>query len=171
MPIRAPEPRVSNGTPLTMAERYLERALDFYHKKKYSNAIVDLDDAIRQEPRRAELYTTRGFILFEAGAPDEAEPDLERALKLDPSQWIAHYTRGMIAFNKGEYDTAIAHFGFAQRIVPLRPEVFIYRAAAYYQKADKDKAKLEIDSAIQAMQPDDTRLKSARQWLTTIKKM
>src|SRR5688572_2694021 len=109
MPLKAPEPSVSRGAPLSLAERYLERALDYYTKKKYEDAIEDLDAAIEVEPRNGELYATRGYIHYEAGTLHLAEADFKKALEIDPRQWLAHYARAMIAFSKEEYDVALRH--------------------------------------------------------------
>ena len=169
--LRAPDPKISKGTPLSKAQRYLERALHFYSKKKYEQALLDLDDAIQTEPRNGEFYATRAYILVEAGYAAEAKGDLETALKRDPRQWLAHYVYGLLAYENENYEHALAHFANAQRIVPLRPEIYIYRAATYYQMGDKSKAEKEIDAALQTIPPNDTRTKLARRWMTTIKKM
>lgn len=169
--LKAPERRLSNGTPLSMVDRYLERALDFYTQKKYDSALLDLDEAIKLQKHNGELLATRGYILNEFGYPDEALLDLEKALKIDPRQWLANYTYGMIAFQKGDYDIAIGHFQRAAQIAPERPEIQIYLAAIYFYKDEKDHAQQAIDRAIELLHDDNKRLKQARSWASTIKKM
>jgi Flp pilus assembly protein TadD len=163
--------RISRGTPLSKAQRYLERGLAAHSRAEYDDALADLDEAINQERRNAELYATRGYILQEAGYTDEAEADFEKALKIDPSQWVVHYARAMEAFRNEDYDNALAYLAQAQRIVPLRPELFIYRAAAYYAKGEKSAAEREIDSAVQVLPSGDKRLKIAQKWKAEIKKL
>jgi tetratricopeptide (TPR) repeat protein len=181
MPILGDKIRVSSGGPLSTAERYLERALDFYERKKYDEALADLDSALRYERRNAELYATRGYILQEMGATEEAEADFARALKLDPSQWIVHYARAMGAFAKADFVAALEHLSLGQKSSGFRPELFIYRAAAYYHLGDKKHAEAAIDAAIQAIDeqlntdPENKRLKATRtqanKWHAAIKKM
>lgn len=163
--------RLSDGKPPSLAERYLERALDSYAQKKYHSALGDLDEAIQLERNNAELYATRGFILIELEEDKEAESDFARALKIDPSQWIAHYGRAMRAFRTGDYGAVITHLSYAQRYAPLRPEIYIYQAAAYYHTNNKKLADQAIDSALQVIPPEDRRQKPARKWKGLIKKL
>lgn len=163
--------RYSQGGPLSTAERYLERALAAYSAQKYDEALLDLNEALRYERNNAELYATRGIVLLDMGQPEEAEKDFQKALKIDPSQWIIPYMRGKHAFENGNYDDAIAHFSQAQRFTPLRPEIYIYRAAAYYHKDEKKLAQQDIDSALQIMPSGHKGRGIARKWLAKIKKL
>jgi tetratricopeptide (TPR) repeat protein len=173
--------RVSSGGSLSVAERYLERALDFFDKQKYDEALADLEEAIHIERRNGELYATRGYIHHQMGNMDAAEADFKQALKYDLGQWIVYYARAMQAFNQADFDAALQHLSQGQKFSGFRPEFFIYRAAAYYHKGDKSHAQAEIDAAKQAVDeqlnqnPDDKRLKSTRteisKWRTAIKDM
>ena len=163
--------RISTGAPLSKAERYLDRALDYYSKQSYEDALDDLDEAVRLEKRNPELRATRGLVLLELGQIEEAEKDFNKALKADPSQWVVHYARGKLAFDQDDFDTALKHFAEAQRVAPMRPEIYVYRAAIFYHQRDKKKAEAEIDAAMQTLQPRDKRGKFVRGWKKTIKDM
>lgn len=163
--------RLSSGEVLSTAERYLERALFYLSKKKYRDAILDLNEAIKIERHNAELLATRGYVHLQADDAKSAEEDFRRATKIDPSQWIVYYARAYHAFEKEDYNAVLQHTAEMQRFVPLRPELYILRAAAYYHLGNKRFAQQEIDSAMQVMQPDDDRNKQARSWQRTIKKM
>ncbi|MBZ0309172.1 MAG: tetratricopeptide repeat protein, partial [Anaerolineae bacterium] len=147
MELRGPEVRISKGKPLSLAERYLERALSFYSKDRFDDALTDIDAAIEAEPHNAELYATRGFMLVRTGHEDEAQADLDKALKINPQQWVAHYARAMMAFKKGELDEALGHLAIAKVIAPKRPEILLYQAAVYYYKKDKANAQKVIEAA------------------------
>lgn len=163
--------KLSTGGPLSKAQRYLDRALDSFSKEKYDEALTDLDEAVRSERRNPELYATRGLVLLELGNVEEAEQDFQKALKIDPSQWAVHYARGKHAFDNANFEEALRHFAEAQRVAPMRPEIYVYRAAAYYHLRDKKKAEAEIDAALQALQPRDKIGKDVRKWRKTIKDM
>lgn len=172
MELRGPEVRISKGRPLSLAERYLERALFFYSKEKFADALADLDSAIEAEPRNAELYATRGFILASTGHEDEAENDLEKALKINPQQWLVHYTRAMLAYKKGNLDEALAHLRIAKVIAPKRPEILIYMAAIFFHKHDKPNAIQTINSVMEIGQSGDKKLlKEAQKWQKAINGM
>ncbi|MFP4322964.1 MAG: tetratricopeptide repeat protein [Anaerolineales bacterium] len=167
--------RYSNGGVLSKAERYLERALSFYEKNKFEDALADLNEALRLERRNAELYATRGYIYLEQGNGAAAEADFKKALSLDPSQWIVHYARARQALRDEQPDAALGHLNEAQRFAPLRPEVLIYRAISYYYKSEKQNALREIEGALDVIQPQkgkrDKRATMARKWRTAIKKL
>lgn len=172
MPIPKPEIKLSRGRPLSMSERYLERALHFFEKKKYAEAIADLDEAIAIEKRNGELYATRGLAMFMADFDKaEIEADLAKALKIDPRQWLSYYTRGMMAFKGGEYGAAIGHFNQALQIDPERPEILIYRAAAQYALNEKERAKADITKVDEMLDKSDKRSKDMRKWRSAINKL
>lgn len=169
MELRGPEVKISRGTPLSLAERFLERALFAYSKDKFEDALSDMDAAVEAEPHNAELYATRGFILARAGHDSEAEPDLEKALKINPQQWLAHYTRAMMAFKTGDLDKALGHLAVAKVVAPRRPEILIYQAAAYYHKKDKPNAQKIIAEAVEIIESGDKKLlKEAKKWQKAI---
>lgn len=163
--------RLSRGRPLSQAERYIERGLDFYAKGQFERALADLDEALRLEKRNAEFLATRGYILQEAGYPDEAEEDFEAALKRDPTQWIVHFARAVRAFNQGEYDTALDHITKGQRIVPQRSEFILYRTAIHFANKDKSAAEREIAGISDLASGDSKVAKMARKWKAAVKKM
>jgi tetratricopeptide (TPR) repeat protein len=171
MAISGDKVRISAGEPLSKAQRYLDRALDFYSKGEYLDALNDLDDAIRAERRNPELYATRGLVLLELDNTEEAEKDFERALKIDPTQWAVHFARGKRAFDNAEFDEALKHFSEAQRVAPMRPEIYVYRAAIFYHQRNKTRAEAEIDAAMQTLEGKDKRSKDVRKWRKAIMDM
>lgn len=166
--------KVSSGQVLSKAERYLERALHFYSQKEpdYAAALTDLDEALQLERRNPELYATRGLMLLQANQPAAAQADFRQAIKLDPSQWLVYYALGIQAFNERRYDEALQYFNAVQHYAPLRPEVFVYKAAAYYQLHEKKRALAEIESALQLITDKKSKLsKAASAWRGVIRKM
>ncbi|MBN1201507.1 MAG: tetratricopeptide repeat protein [Anaerolineae bacterium] len=152
------------GKRLSLAERHYERGLYYYGRKKYDLATADLDEAIELEPKRAEFYVARGLMLLLDNRPDEAEEDFEYGLKLDRTQWLAHYGRGIRAFEKGDYAGAIDGFSRAQRIAPDRPEVYYYRALAFYQMENSSEAVNDMTYAENLLAANDKRRKQTQKW-------
>ena len=171
MAITGDKVKLSTGGPLSKAQRYLDRALDSFSKEKYDEALADLNEAVRNERRNPELYATRGLVLLELGNVEEAEQDFQMALKFDPSLWAVHYARGKHAFDNATFDKALRHFAEAQRVAPMRPEIYVYRAAAYYHLRDKKKAEAEIDAALQIPETRGKLAKDVRKWRKAIKDM
>lgn len=168
--VLGPQPRISRGEPLSLAGRYLERALYFFAKEDYENALADIDAAIEAAPKDGELYATRGFILSQTHREADAKDDLDYALRRDARQWLAYYTLGMMAFRRKEYDEAIKQFSMAQRYAPYRVEIYFARAIAHYQNGDTNKALQDADIADQVIDPKDKRRRDVKALIVQIKK-
>ncbi len=169
-PVYTPKPRISKGQILAIWERHLERGLHFFAKGKYDEALADLDEAIASSPRNAELYATRAMILAEMGDQDAAYEDLEHTLKLDDRQWVVHYLRGLLAYRGKNHDDAIEHLSQAQRYAPLRPEIFYLRSVVYYDLGQLERARDEMDSALQLFKDGDKRQRAAKRFFNRIKR-
>lgn len=154
------------GQRLSLAERYYERGLAHYERGKMDLALADLDEAILHEPKRGEFYVMRGLILLSSNAPDEAEEDFAAGLALDLRQWLAHYGRGMRAFQAGHYAEAVDHFSRAQHIAVNRPEIYFYRAVAFYMLNNPAEAIKDMEFALTLLDADDAkRRKQAADWI------
>ncbi|HXG92440.1 MAG TPA: redoxin family protein [Blastocatellia bacterium] len=107
--------------PGTKAEELRNKAADLIKGGSNDQAIVILEDAIRIEPRRAELHILMGkalankSLIAREASPDtalieKAEASLRRALELNPALAEAHYLLGQIAFFNRKYEDAVAHY-------------------------------------------------------------
>jgi tetratricopeptide (TPR) repeat protein len=67
----------------TPAQRY-RAALDLIAKKEYAKAILELNDAIAQDPRLAVAYAARASAQFGIGRYREAADDYRASLDLNP---------------------------------------------------------------------------------------
>lgn len=154
-----------SGRKLTLAQRYYERGLDYFAKKKWKPALADLDEALELEPDNAEYYITRGLILLQQDEDDEAEIDFADGLRLDRTQWLAHYGRGIIAFKQENYQTAIDQFSRAQHVAPERPEVYFYRAVAFHEMGNSAEAVRDMEFAQRLIGDEDARHSQTQKWL------
>jgi tetratricopeptide (TPR) repeat protein len=158
------------GKRLSVGQRYYERGLFYYEKGKLDLALADLDEAIQHEPKKAEYYVTRGLILLQSQRSEEAEEDFAYGLKLDPAQWLAHYGRGIYAFEQSNYEQAIDYFSRAQLVAPKRPEVYLYRAAAFYLAGQPDEAVRDMTFTQSLLGSEDKRRREVTKWLNLFKK-
>ncbi len=156
-----------SGRHLSLDQRHYERGLAYYAQNQLDLAIADLDQAIELSPRNGEYYAARGLLLTSydvPGAEEDAENDFARSLSLDPTQWLAHYGRGILAFRKADYDAAISHFSRAQMIAPQRPEVYFYRAIAFFQNENIPEATADMRYALSLL-PERSPLRTqAEKW-------
>jgi Flp pilus assembly protein TadD len=153
------------GRRLSVAERYYERALYYYQKGKYDLAVADLDAAIQNEPKNAELYVARGLALLGENRVEDADDDFAYGLVLDPTQWLAYYGRGMRAFSAEQWGAAVDAFSRAQRLAPDRPEIYLYRAAALHRAGQTEEARSDTEYAQTLIPANDKRRKLVSRWL------
>ncbi|MBN2303202.1 MAG: tetratricopeptide repeat protein [Anaerolineae bacterium] len=155
---------------LSIPDRYYERALDYFSKNKLDLAILDMDEAIKLVPRRAEYYVARGLMRLQSGLLDEAEADFAQGLSLDPRQWLAHYGRGMRAFQANQFREAVVQFSRAQQVAPQRPEIYYYRAAALHWMGSPPEAIRDMEYALSLLEEDDVRVKQGKRWMAIFQK-
>ena len=95
----------------------------------YDLAIADLDAAIRITPDEADLYHTRGALLYDQyiGASDWIrKSDLERAIadfsqmiRLEPTSGVGYYLRAKGHITNGDGDRAVADLIEGIKVDPL----------------------------------------------------
>jgi Flp pilus assembly protein TadD len=158
------------GTRLSLVDRHYERGLYYFTKNKLDQAIADLDEAIQLQPKRAELYTARGLMLLQNSEPEKAEEDFAYALELDLQQWLSYYGRGIHAFENADYTQAIDFFSRAQLVAPDRPEVYYYRAIAFFQIDQKKEAQRDMRYSLSLLGEDDARRRDVQRWLKIFEK-
>lgn len=121
------------------ARELVELGKECYHKKEYTEAIADFNEAIRLDPTLAgDLH--RGFRI-RSEADMETESDIFDMNKITLP--LAYYFRaqanlppsGGKAF-PGDYDSSIADYSEAIRLDPEFQVVYNQRGCAYYYSGD-----------------------------------
>ena len=98
-------------------------------------------DALKQNPRSAQLHNELGALLVQKGFPKDAEREFERALNIDSHYYQAWYNAGLVRTSRGE--TLSARHAFA-RTIALKPG----HAAALFQLGLIEEAQQKTDRAI-----------------------
>jgi tetratricopeptide (TPR) repeat protein len=78
-----------------VAVAYFNRAVIYTGKHDYDQAIVDLDLAIRLDPKFAHAYYNRGTVYGFKHDDDRAIADFDQVLKLDPKHSLTYDSRGL----------------------------------------------------------------------------
>lgn len=119
-----------------------------YEAKRDAQAITDLNEAIKRDPRHAKLFYERGR--FYSGIVDDvasALRDFDQALALDPNYADARVYRAGIRRRTGDYDGAIEDFT-AALAVGDDARIHVARAGAYRAKGDYAHAIADYDEAL-----------------------
>ena len=105
------------------ARRHLAEVL--WQQQQHRDAVVQLEAAVRLDPRHAPTLVRSGEMLLGIGASDRALQRAEEAIALDSSLAGAWALRGRIYRRKGELERALADMQQALRYSPNRTNVLL----------------------------------------------
>ena len=114
---------------------YTCRGVAYEKKKMITQAISDLDNAIRilildlnrhTYSERTLTYSKKDF--------EHAIADATRAIQLDPKDEMAYEARGIVPFEKGDYDLAIADLTQTIEIDPTYASAYANRSGSISEK-------------------------------------
>lgn len=94
------------------------KAQDAEKKGEYQQAKNYLDQAIKLEPKRSELYSLRGGIHFKLGGIKESLEDFDRQITLSPREAAAHWRRGLTLYYANQFEEGIAQFITSDKAEP-----------------------------------------------------
>ena len=121
-------------------------------KGEYDNAIKDLTEAIRLDPRFPAAFNHRGIAWKAKGELDKAIKDYDEAIRLNPKYPTAFLNRGLVWSAKMEHDKAIKDYSEAIQLNPKYIAALYDRGNAWYEKDDFDRA-IEDYSKVVALDP------------------
>jgi tetratricopeptide (TPR) repeat protein len=113
------------------AEYHIRLATDCYAKGQYDEAIKELDDAIRLEPKNALAFSCRGAVRFAQKDYDRSITDLNEAIRLEPAKPSSgYYIRGAAWYMKKDYAKGVKDLEEAIRLNPKDVEALNSRSWA-----------------------------------------
>jgi tetratricopeptide (TPR) repeat protein len=107
-----------------LAWAYRNRGIAHTHKRDLDQAIADLDQSIKLDPKPAMSYLALGDAFSAKGDMTRAIANLDRAIAIDAKFATAYNDRGIMYDHKGDYDRAIADLTKATELDPLEPRFF-----------------------------------------------
>lgn len=120
------------------AEAYYLRAISYMQKNKPQEALLNLQEAIKLNPKDPRFFDAMGLNYFAMETFDKSEESYKEALKINPKYTDARHNLGVLYNHLGRYDDAIREFELA-----LQDELYRNRANtlnalgwAYYKKGD-----------------------------------
>lgn len=126
------------------------RARCFVDSNKYTEAIQDLKTAEKVEPTNSEIYAEEADIYAMQKQYDKGIEAATLAIKYrkgKPDKNIFH-SRSMMYSAKGQYAKAIADMDSFLKIGPEKPKAYLWRATAYEQAGQLDKALIDFQTAL-----------------------
>jgi tetratricopeptide (TPR) repeat protein len=133
------------------------RSVLWQDTNELDRGLLDLDEAIRLEPRSAEFHVYRAvFWDRKRKKYDKAIADYTEAIRLDSKDALAYNGRGYAFSEKKEYDKAIADYTASIRLDPKDAANYVRRGYAFSEKKEYDKAIAEYTEAIRLDPTDST---------------
>ncbi len=113
------------------ARRNLAEAL--WQKGTHREAVVQMEAAVRLDPRHAPTIVRAGEMLLAVGASERAMQRAEQAIRLDPNLPGAWALRGRLYRERGELDRAMADLQYALRFAPQDTAALLEVAQMQYE--------------------------------------
>jgi tetratricopeptide (TPR) repeat protein len=99
-----------------LAIAYQQRAFSYANDQRFQDALNDLNEAIRINPRDARAYEQRAAVEMRINDYDKALADYGEAIKTDPGEIRYHLYRGYIYEMRGDLQNAMAETDAALKI-------------------------------------------------------
>ncbi len=100
--------------PLEMrAAQSLDRARSLRGERRYTEAALELERALRYQPDSVVLHREMAVTQWRAGNSARAQEQAQAAIDIDPSDAVSHYVLARLAASRFEKDTAIREYRLA----------------------------------------------------------
>ncbi len=88
------------------------RAMVSLNRGEYAQGEEELDKAIVQLPRSANLYVNRALARYHQNNLRGAMADYDQALEIEPGNYLGHFNRGLLRAQVADDNQAIEDFNF-----------------------------------------------------------
>ncbi len=120
--------------------------------RDYSGALEEFRRAMELEPAQPQLLSRSALALIFLGRGAEAEELLRLSVRLNPfHNWLADQLLGQAIYLQGRYEEALGHLEIARGKNPRFIGNMWWRAAAYGQLEQTDKAAQAVESILARM--------------------
>ena len=116
------------------AKKHYEQALEYHKQELPDQAIAELHQAIKLDPKYADAHYELGVLYHEKTDHNNAVRELKEAIKIDPDHAEAHFRLGIIYQVLRGYGQAIAEYEEVQRINPGFPRIHTAMGNVYYER-------------------------------------
>src|SRR5438874_3362643 len=99
-----------------LAIAYQQRAFSYANDQRFQDALNDLNEAIKINPRDARAYEQRAAVEMRINDYDKALADYEEAIKTNPGEIRYHLYRSYIYELRGDIQNAMADTDRALKI-------------------------------------------------------
>jgi len=109
------------------AQHWFDEGRSLTSRRKYEEALIAYEQAIRLDPNDGIVYNHKGAVLYKLQRYEEAFSTIEQAVRLDPNDALAYSCKGAALYCLQDYVGMLVAFEQAIRLDP-------YNGSAYYGK-------------------------------------
>lgn len=131
----------------TKAKSHIQKAIALKKKKKYKEAILELETALSIKPDYAWAYSIKGLCHNGLKQYENAVTSFSKAIELSPKFQIVYRNRAFTHKKLKLYDKAIADYSKAIDLKPKDSWAYFFRANTYFDLGKKDNAKKDYQNA------------------------
>ena len=132
-----------------LVRAYVQRARLYIRRgDNWNQAIADLEEALRLDPKNVEALSLHGVLTFNRGDAARAVAEMNEAIRLNPKSAVARNSIGFFHNAKGDYDRALAELNEAVRLDPKFGYAYKNRGITYENKGEFDKALADFRMAL-----------------------
>ena len=124
----------------------LDRGRQAYNSGQFDQALKDLNESIKFNPKLADAYYWRGITHSAMKQWDAALNDLDQAIKLAPDSANCYMSRGLVFSSQGKHQQAISDF---EEALKRDPDLVDARTNKNYSQSQLDKLD-KLDKSSQA---------------------
>ena len=114
------------ATPSSPGYAAYEKANALFVAKKLPEALAEVDEALRLDPKLVPALTLKAKLAMAASRLDVARRCLEEALALDPRAAYAQFLYGLEAYLGNDLKEALPRFRKARQLSPKDPRAALY---------------------------------------------
>jgi tetratricopeptide (TPR) repeat protein len=129
----------------------LQRALDSYDRGDLQMAIEELEEAVEEQPRYADLHCRLGALLIEAGKVERALEELKAALEIHPRYVEARLQSGIAWLRLGDPEKAVEHLEVAYDQAPDYPDVLLFLGLALLRDGALSRASALLTETVERL--------------------
>lgn len=126
----------------------LRASIAIDQRRDYANALLDMDRAVKLEPKLAGLYINRAYLRYSLDDYFGAMADYDYALQLEPSNTMALFNRSLLEMEVGDNDKALRDLTKVLQLEPGDYRARYNRAVVLSRKGEYDDAIADVDMVI-----------------------
>ena len=135
-------------------EEWVEELGDLSENKQWEELLALSEEAIREWPKKALGYFSRGWAKNELSRHEDAIKDLDVAIELKPNYAAAYNVRGFAKNELGRHEDAIKDLDVAIELEPNHAGAYNNRGFAKSKLGRYDEAIKDFDKAIE-LEPEN----------------